>query len=315
MSKYVRHAIGCGLVLASLYCAGCIHKISSSVQPFSQAVALTATNVQGAFETVQRAYCDARTMNYAVSYTGTNGFDPGTLCQTWITPETLAARALVLQGLKQYASELSSLTASDISSVDTASTALGKSLTELTGTAPFKKVAAEAKVPDQIATTAVDALGIWLIQSKLQKELPAIIIKMDDPIQQISQLLIADIGTVGADSEHPSVGSGLRQVLWIQYGEEIRSWDLYVSKNYFGKDVSPDSRFAAIKQLVSLSVQRRAADQTLAQVAVTIKQMAHAHTELVKAAKAKQPLTADVSDLLAEAQRLNSYYNSLEKSK
>ena len=315
MSNHFRRAIGCGLALASLYCAGCIHKISSSVQPFTQAVALTATNVQGAFDTVQSTYCDARTMNYAANYTGTNGFDPSTLCQTWITPETLAARTLVLQGLKQYASELSSLTTSDISNVDSASTALGKSLTGLTGTEPFKKVATEAKVPIDIATTAVDALGNWLIQSKLHNELPAMIIKMDDPIQKISQMLIADIGIVGADSEHPAVGSGLRQVLWIQYGEEIRSWDQYVSKNYFGKDVSPDAKFAAIKQLVSLSVQRRAADQTLAQVAVTIKQMAQAHTELVKAAKAKQPLTADVSDLLAEAQRLNSYYNSLANSK
>jgi hypothetical protein len=315
MSNNLRRLIGCGLVVESLFCAGCMHKVASAVTPFAQAVALTATNVQGAFDTVQSTYCDARTMNYAVSYTGTNGFDPGTLCQSWITPETLAARTLILQGLKQYASELSSLTTSDTSTVDTASTALGKSLTELTGTAPFKKIAAEAKVPEQIATTAVDALGNWLIQSKLRKDLPAIIVKMDDSVQQISQLLIADIGTVGADSDHPSVGSGLRQVLWIQYGEEIRSWDLYVSKNYFGKEVSPESRFAAVKQLVALSVQQRAADRTLAQVAVTVKQMAQAHASLAKAARAKQPLAADVSDLLAEAQRLNDYYNSLAKSK
>lgn len=315
MSNSFRRFVGCGLAAASLYLAGCMHKISSTVPPFAQAVGLTATNVQGAFDTVQSTYCDARTMNYAVSYTGTSDFDPSKLCQSWITPETLAARVLVLQGLKQYASELSSLTASDISTVDTASTALGKSLTGLTGTEPFKKVAASAKTPIEIATTAVDALGNWLIQAKLQKELPAAIVKMDDPVQKISQLLIDDIGTVGADPADPAMGSGLRQVLWIQYRSEIQSWAAYVSKNYFGSNVSPDARFAAIKQLVALSVQQKAADKTLAQVAVTIKQMAQAHTELVKAAKTNQPLTADVSDLLAEAQRLNSYYNSLATSK
>jgi hypothetical protein len=66
---------------------------------------------------------------------------------------------------------------------------------------------------------------------------------------------------------------------------------------------------------VALANQRRAADLVLAQVSVTLKQMAQAHTELVKATRARQSLTANLDDLLAEVQRLNVYYQSLANAK
>lgn len=301
------------VLAASSLLTGCIKKIQTSVPAFAQAVALTTTNVQGAFDTVQGTVYDAQVMNYVVNYDG--NFDPAKIGKPWIPKETLAARMLVLQGLKQYASELSSLTSYDVKTVDQASSGLGTALKGLTATAPFKSVAANANFAIDIATSAVDALGNWLIENKLRKGLPDAIVKMDKPIQDISKLLIADIGVVDADPEHPTRGSGLRHVLWLQYNLEIEHWNSYVKTHYLDEKVNPDGRLAAIKQLAALATQQRAADQTLAQVAVTIKQMADAHTQLLKAAQAKQSLMADVGDLLAEAQRLNAYYQSLATSK
>jgi hypothetical protein len=294
---------------------GCIKGIQSSVPAFAQAVTLTATNVQCAFDTVQSSFYDAEALNYAANYNSTSSFDPSKLGQKWLPPEALAARSLILQGLKQYASQLSSLTVSKSGSVDTATTALSTSLKGLAGAAPFKGIAANAQVEANGAAAAINALANWLIDSKLQKDLPAAIEKMDPTIQSISQLLVADIGSVGADPEHPTRGSGLRQVLWVKYGEEVRAWDKYVRDNYLSNNVSPDAKLAAIKQIAALAAQQKTADQTLAQVAVTIKQLAQAHTELVKAAKTKQNLTADLGGLIAEGQRLNSYYQSLATGK
>ena len=282
---------------------------------FAQAVTLTATNVQGAFDTVQSTYYDAEALNYAANYASGSTVDPSTLGQKWLPAEALKARVDILQGLKQYASQLSSLTATN-SSVDTATTALSKSLTDLTSSLTTDKTfAAKVKLPENIGVLGINALANWLIDRKLQKELPSAIENGDKFIQPICSALVADIGIVDADPAHPTRGSGLRQVLWVQYGDEIKAWDEYVRKNYLGANVSPDAKLAAIKQIAALAAQQKTADQTLAQVAVTIKQMAQAHTELVKAAKTKQNLTADLGALLAEAQRLNTYYQSLATGK
>ncbi len=311
-----RHAFAClSLVLvASAVPTGCIKKIQSNVPTFGQAVTLTATNVQGAFETVQTTYYNAQVLNYAANFKGGPLLDPSKLDQNWLPPEALAARVMILQGLQEYASDLSGLTASN-SSVDPATTALGQSLQSLTATPPFQKIAADSQVPENLAVTAVNALANWLIDNELRKNLPGTIKKMDPTIQSICQLLVADIGSVDTDPNHPTRGSGLRQVLWVRYKDEIDTWSQYVLQNYMGSNVSPDAKLAAVKQLASMASQQKAADQTLAQVAVTISQMAQAHSQLTKAANANQPLIADVRNLLTEAERINTYYQSLQSSK
>src|SRR5208337_2749978 len=229
----------------------------------------------------------------------------------------------ILQGLKQYASELNSLTGSnDVDNLNQASTAVGSSLTALSKTAPFQKITKQ--LPASFASeaaTAVNALGNWLIEQKLAKNLPPLIEKMDPNIQSICKLLVADIGSVNTDPGKPAEGSGLREVLWIQYNSIILSQNQYILHNQCnGAEAptncfSPEARFAEIQKLLALLRQRSAADQTLQQVQVTVKQLAQAHTELVKAAQTKQRLTADLGDLLVEAQRLDTYYKSLSNTK
>jgi hypothetical protein len=291
---------------------GCIKKVQTSVPAFAQAVTLTATNVQAAFETVQNTYYDAAVLNYAASYDKDGGADFLSIGNGWLSEQAVAARVLVLQGLKRYASELSALAAAN-AQVDPATNNLSASLKSLASSvAADKSVAAKLQLPENLGPLGVNALANWLIDAKLHKQLPSEIEKMDEPVQSISHLLIADIGD-RTDASSPSKGYGLRQVLWMQYGKEITAWDGYVRANYLNGKASPDVKLAAIKQIASLAAQRKAADQTLAQVSVTIKQMAQAHSELVKAARTNQNLTADCGALLAEAQRLNEYYQSLLK--
>jgi hypothetical protein len=307
--------------MAGVFLTGCVKQIRSTVPAFAQAAELTSTNVQGAFESVNAAYGDAQNLHYAVTYDGK--VDPSTISAGWLKEEDLNVRLQILQGLKQYASELNSLTGSnDVDNLNQASTAVGNSLTSLSKTAQFKNIT--SKLPGNFANeaaTAVDALGNWLIESKLKKNLPPLIEKMDPNIQSICKLLIADIGSVNTDPAKGPEGSGLRQVLWVQYNSIILSQNQYILHNQCDgakapvNCFSPDARFAEIQKLLALLRQRSAADQTLQQVQVTVKELAQAHTELVKAAQTKQRLTADLGDLLVEAQRLDTYYKSLSNTK
>ena len=55
---------------------------------------------------VETSYADANAFSYAVDYDG--NWDPSKIPTTWLTPEATNVRLQILQGLKQYASELSS---------------------------------------------------------------------------------------------------------------------------------------------------------------------------------------------------------------
>jgi hypothetical protein len=301
-------------LIAGAFATSCVRKIQSTVPAFAQAMTVTATNVQGAFDIVESTYYDTEVLNFAVNYSEGITTDPSKLGGRILPPETLAVRVLVLEGLKQYASQLSSLTAAN-QEVDDATRELSNQLKALGGTPPFQKINTDANFDANVAGAAINAFANWLIDRKLKKHLPEAIEKMDPTIQSISRLLIADIGSVNTDPEHPSRGSGLRQLLWVQYGREIMAWDEFVRKNYLRDNVSPEAKLTAIKEIAALAHRQKAADRALAQVTVTIKQMAQAHAELVRAAKTKQRLTTDLGDLVAEAKRLDTYCNSLTSSK
>jgi hypothetical protein len=223
-------------------------------------------------------------------------------------------RLKVLQGLSQYASELSSLSgADDTTSLNTASTGVGTALTALTGTPEFTKLTAAKSITSSQVATAVNALGNWLIQAKLKKSLPTSIQQMDPNIQLMCTLLTEDIGTVDTNPMHPPTGNGLRQTLWVEYSDQIKAWNQYVETNR--GSFTPDAKLAAIEKLPTLAAQQRQADMTLQQAQVTVAQLAKAHTELVKSTLAKQDFRTDLGNLVAETQRLNSYYQSLQSTK
>jgi hypothetical protein len=289
-------------------------KVQTTVPAFAKAMTSTTTNVEAAFDTVQRTYIDAEVLNYAADYAEGKQTNPDTLGNNWLPPATIKARHQVLDALKEYASQLNTLTVTDCHA-DAEATELSKSLKDIAGDKHISGIAKSDPDAGAQVSTAIDALADWLIQEKLRKELPAYINKMDPNIQKISNLLILDIGSVNTDPEHPSRGSGLRQELWIEYDKQIFTWDGYVRHNYLDKSVSPDLKLNAIKQIAVLVQQKKAADDCLKQVATTLRQMAKAHAELVKAANAKQDLQADLNGLIAEGQRLGSYYESLGNKK
>lgn len=309
-------------LLTTIILGGCVKQVRSAVPAFAQAAELTSTNVQSALQMVEADYSDANAFRYAVNYNG--DWDPSKIPTTWLTPAAMRVRLQILEGLKQYASELNSLTGSnDVDQLNKASTAVGKSLNDITTTSLFEKMTAARSLPAHftaIAATSINGLGNWLIEMKLKKNLPREIERMDPNIQNICSLLEADIGTIDTEKGNPFDGTGIRQVVWLTYNDRILSQNQYILHNQCTAKqttncLSGEARLAEIEKLPTLVQQQRAADQTLQQVQATVKQLAEAHTELVKAVQSNQDLTADVTSLVSEAQRLNTYYQSLTTTK
>ena len=309
-------------LIVTVVLSGCVKQVRSTVPAFAQAAELTSTNVQSALQTVETNYYATNAFTYSVNYDG--NWNPSKIPTSWLTPEAMNVRVEILEGLKKYASELSGLTGSnDVDQLNKASTAVGQSLKGLVGTPQFQKMSAAKSLPDNfssLAAAAVDALGNWLIELKLQQNLPSEIEKMDPNIQKICTLLEADIGAVDMNIQNSIEGSGVRQVVWISYNQRIITQNQYILHNQCTSErttncLSGNDRLAEIQKLPALVQQQRTTDQTLKQVQATVKQLAAAHTELLKAVQSKQTLTADLGNLLAEAQRLNTYYQTLASSK
>ena len=82
-----------------------------------------------------------------------------------------------------------------------------------------------------IAATSIDALGNWLIELKLKKNLGPEIVKMDPEHTEHLHLLMADIGDVDMNVNNPVDGTGIRQVVWITYNLRIVTQNQYILHN------------------------------------------------------------------------------------
>src|SRR5208337_2428032 len=88
-----------------LVCAGCVSsRVHTSVPAFANAVNLTATNTESAFQTVEQKYAEVQAMSLVVDY-GRKPFRPDDI-HDWLAPEDLEVRMKLFEALKQYATQL-----------------------------------------------------------------------------------------------------------------------------------------------------------------------------------------------------------------
>ena len=285
-------------------CSCVSSRVHSAIPAFATALTSTTTNVQTAFETVEQKYEEAQALELAVNY-DTAGFDPDKV-NPWLQPEDMEARTKLLKALQQYASQLESIAGKDsMDEADTTTKALGASLTEISKSEPVKKMAGEASMASNAATSAIDNIARWLMESKRSKELPNLIQQMQEPIETICTLLRKDIG----ERTKGSHGSGLRDQLWLDYSQLIMEQDSFIQHN---KDkLTPIEKRTEIERLPALVRERKESDETLAQTSDCLKQVVKANAELLKAVQTKQDLRSEINDLFQEASRINDFAHSL----
>jgi len=282
-----------------------VHK---NVPAFANAVTLATENTKSAFDAVEQTYENVQAGRIVINY-DTQGFHPK-MVNRFLNPEDLQVRLTLLDALQRYASTLADVSGDEnLDLFDDKTRALGSSLQSLTAKPAFGKLISSPARDANVAATAVNALGRWFIERKRQKHLPQLIDEMQGPVKRIAEILEADIGS--APDERGQGGNGLRDQLWNEYTQALLQQVAFIDHN---KDhLDPASKAAEISKLPALVRQRSLADQTLKQTQATLSELVDAHAALLRATKAKTDVSTEFSVLLSEAQRIKSFYNSLQK--
>ncbi|HEY6414162.1 MAG TPA: hypothetical protein VIX42_10770 [Edaphobacter sp.] len=287
-----------------LFFGGCsVSPLAKHTAEFSIATNAVVDSSESAYRAAVRLHDDEQLSAAVQKYDANQPWDPHSI-KHLIDARGLDARTDILDGLKTYAHTLADLTNGEHSeSLDAAASSVGANLKKMSAafnpdsTDPpsgFSITPAQANA----ASTALKALGDFLASQKVKSGVPKIIRDMDPQIAVLSNLLDSDITILRRQS-----GDDYEQLLMQQ--------DSFIRKS--GHDLSPIERRAEIKKLGQIILRKEATDDMLHQLQITIKSLAETHHALAAAAQSKDSaaLSERIAELLATANRLNHFYDSL----
>jgi hypothetical protein len=235
----------------------------------------------------------------------TAGFDADKI-KPYLPAKDLEVRTKVLNGLQQYAALLAEVSGNQpISDFETQAKAAGGSLVQLQQDDfnGFKI----SSTDQNIAVTAMVAIGGVLIEHERERALPGILDKMNKPIQDICKVLEADIGTTDTP--------GLADALHRSYDKQIEAQKEYIHNN--AASMSADQKRTEIEALPRLVIAQRQSDQTLAKTSKSIAALAAAHAALTatKTEKDSPAFKLKITELVQNAQAISGFYTSLSTTK
>jgi hypothetical protein len=277
-----------------LFFSGCATSpLAKHTVEFSTATNAVVDSSEGAYRAAVRLHDDEQISAAVQKYEAGQSWDPHNI-KHLIDAPGLNARTDILDGLKAYAQSLADLTnGAHSDSLDAAASSVGTNLKQVS-------ISAFSITPDQAnaASTALKALGDFLVSQKIKSSVPKIIRDMDPQIAAISNLLDSDI-------------SILRRQAGDDYEQLLMQQDAFIRKS--GADLSPIERRAEIKKLGQIILRKEATDDMLRQLQITIKSLADTHHALAVAAQSKDAasLSQRIAELLATAERLNHFSDSL----
>lgn len=148
-------------------------------------------------------------------------------------------------------------------------------------------------------TTAVDALGQFLISRKIKKELPPLIISMDPHVKVFCDLLENDI-------------TNLKVIEDIDYNYVINQQTLFIRESS-GK-LDPGVRRMLITKLPAIARQQQASDLQLTQLSAALARLELTHHALAAEAQGNNPesLKQKLTDLEAAGKELGKFNSSLQ---
>lgn len=301
---------GSYFLLTLLLLPGCASSLATKqIATFATATTVAADNAAAAYESVEESYYEIRVAELTLNF-DKEGFNPERIDRFhFLSDEDRSVRLQLLQGLKVYAQKLAEIMSDrQLEAFDEETRAFGRSLADLSNNPALKTVA--ARVDGRavgIFTTAVDALGNWLIRYKRQRDLQPILADMQKPLSDICRLLIEDIGRA-PDKNGADGSGGLRDQLWRQYSQMLMTQDGLVRR----LGVDDPLRNREIARLPELVRERQAADAALAATQEALRKLVATHDQLVQAFHGSSPrLDQLLLELRSEGARIASYYRTL----
>jgi len=321
-----------------LAAAGCHSPLAKPSTAFSAAVAPVVDQSAAAYNAAVALNDKRNDYEAVVAYENKDAtYNPRDAPQL-LSQKDIQTRLAVLAGLQMYSQSLAAITSgTDSKELDAASKSVGDSLTALgndlapsidsvlgIAAASGSTVATTVTTVSGATTTAttttthtppapltpsirngistaVDALGQFLVSRTVATDLPPVVEQMDPHVQALCTALTDDIDALE--------------------GIEERDYNriLNLEKQFILEDQQPHSHVdpiahrAEIMQLPELARQQRAANDQLEALRAAIGKMAKAHSDLLAVAQGKNPeqFKDRVSDLAAAGTGLGNFYSSL----
>lgn len=189
------------------------------------------------------------------------------------------------------------IAATSASTTDTVVTTTTGSTTTATSSTSSTPASAITPAVQNGISTAINALGQFLINRKTKKELPPIIVSMDPQVKTLCDLLANDI-------------SILKDQEGRDYDFIINQQTLFIRKT---TALDPQQRREQIMKLPNIVRQEQSSTQQLTQLSNAIARLALTHHALASEAQGNNPesLKQKLDDLEAAGEDLGKFYSSL----
>lgn len=288
-----------------LFASGCLSPLAKHVKAFSDASDLVIINSEGAYRTANELRAQEQITASVYAYQQNPSWNPYTDPKPLLTQEQLQARITVLNGLKAYANSLTLLTGKAPPDLDTTASGFGANLEALNSSVATDLSTSIPNIPVMSSSvqngvsTAVKALGEYLIARKVKGSLPAITRQMNPNIMALCELLNADIVV-------------LRRQADADYQQLATDQDSFIRHNQAA--IGPVQTRTEIRTLLAIVSQQKANDLLLSKLQVSLHTFEMTHQALAAAAQGDNPasLQQNIAQLAAAGQDLGSYYNTLQ---
>lgn len=281
-------------------CTLSLSPLAKHTATFSEATGLLVEGSKNAYLAANKLHMAEQTAAAVDAY-GTKDWSPYTPLKPLLTPEQLAARTKVLDGLKAYADGLArpTETKSRNKKLEDASSAAGSNLASLSGAGmPELQTLFPGTTEASGVSTAIAGLTQLLLNGREKKSLAIITGDTDPTIQSLCRLIESDARTlqIAADRD---------------YRGPIGNLDDFLQKN---PKADPVARRMIVGRMVALAQQQRLNDDLLAKLQKSVSALGEAHKALTDAAagKDKETIKQKLQELISLGTDLGAYYSSLE---
>jgi hypothetical protein len=306
MRNHKRYYLRRTTLALGIFTIGCsLSPLAKHSAAFSTAATLVINSSEDAYRAANQLRQQEQVAAAVSDYDKNPSWSPYTDTKPLLTPEQLNARIVVLDGLKAYAASLIQITSSQSSKdLDTAAAGVGANLKSLSTTAATDLKSSVPNAPVMTAqeaagvSTALRALGDYLIARKVKGSLPKVTQDMNANVRTLCELLNSDIVI-------------LRRQADVDYQTLITDQDQFI--RHPATPLNPVEHRDEIGKLITLAAQQKANDDLLAKLQAALHTLDLTHQALAAAAHDNNPesISQKIADLEAAGQSLATYYHSL----
>jgi hypothetical protein len=295
-----------GAILCALLSGCALTPMAKHAEAFDVATAAVINGSEDAYRVAndlrEKEQMEAAVYSYNYAADADIGFDPHKEFKPLFTPDQLAARMLVLDGLQAYADSLVALTgkpsAADTADLNAAAAGVGTNLLGLSTTlnAKFPAVPAISGTQGAQISAAMKALGEYLQVRVVKKALPKVTGDMNDSVKTLCELLEGDIAVIKAQADSDYTSLLLTENQFVLHNK----LDAVEKRN-------------EVEKLMLVIRQQKANGRLLDALNNGVVKLRLTHQALAAAAQGNNPgsLKENIAELQAAGKDLSTFYKSL----